>query len=189
MEMMSLSLQFSCKTFFPNRGGCFNLTPFSGLSSSSWGKASRGLSCVNASADFSRKRQHKKGKSKGSSQKGFVPKSSIGSSSKKNARVVKKGEQTLDVNVEDDKDGEVELPLEEKLVVLDNKTNEIAREFGELSLRDETLAVVESIRGDEIETLLLLMRMLMMSNYTRRKILTSEMIAVLRKQVLLLMIE
>ncbi|KAK2447829.1 starch synthase 3, chloroplastic/amyloplastic [Trifolium repens] len=150
---MSLSLQFSCKTFFPNRGGCFNLTPFSGLSSSSWGKASRGLSCVNASADFSRKRQHKKGKSKGSSQKGFVPKSSIGSSSKKNARVVKKGEQTLDVNVEDDKDGEVELPLEEKLVVLDNKTNEIAREFGELSLRDETLDVVESSRGEEIENI------------------------------------
>jgi hypothetical protein len=107
----------------------------------------------NVFVDFSRKRQHKKGKSKGSSQKGFVPKSSIGSSSKKNARVVKKGEQTLDVNVEDDKDGEVELPLEEKLVVVDNKTNEIAREFGELSLRDETLAVVESIRGDEIENI------------------------------------
>ncbi|PNY08300.1 soluble starch synthase 3 chloroplastic/amyloplastic-like [Trifolium pratense] len=149
---MSLSLQFSCKTFFPNRGGCFNLTPFSGLTPSSWGKASRGLSCVNASADFSRKRQHKKGKSKRSGPKGFVPNSSIGSSSKKNARV-KKGEQTLDINVDDDKDGEVEFPLEEKRVVLDNKTNEIAREFGELSLRDETLDVVESNRGEEIENI------------------------------------
>jgi len=100
--------------------------------------------------DFSRKRQQKKGsiaKSKGSSPKGFVPKSSIESSSKKNARV-KKGEQTLDVNVDDDKDGEVEFSLEEKHAIVD-KTNEIAREFGQTSLSEETLDVVESNRGDK----------------------------------------
>lgn len=134
---MDISLQFSYKTVFPNRTGCFYLTP------SSWCKPITRLSCVNASSDFSRKKQQKKGsvaKSKGSSPKGFVPKSSIGSSSKKNARV-KKGEQTLDVNVDDDKDREVEFSLEEK--------HAIAREFGQTSLSDETLDVIESNRSDE----------------------------------------
>lgn len=70
-----------------------------------------------------------------------MPKSSIGSSSKKNARV-KKGEQTLDVSIDDDKDGEVAIV---------DKTIEIDREFGDLSLIDETLGVVESNRGEENE--------------------------------------
>ncbi|CAI8590692.1 unnamed protein product [Vicia faba] len=153
---MEISLHFRCKMAFPNRGGCFNfnLTPFSGLPSSSWGKATRRVSCVNATSDFSRKRQQKKGsisKSKGSG-KGFVPKSSVGSSSKKNARV-KKGEQTLEVSVEDDKDGEVEFSVEEKVVIVD-KDSEIDREFGDLSLIDETLGVVESSRGEEIENII-----------------------------------
>jgi len=61
---------------------------------------------------------------------------------------VKKGEQTLDVNVDDDKDREVEFSLEEKHAIVD-KTNEIAREFGQTSLSDEALDVVESNRGEE----------------------------------------
>lgn len=61
---------------------------------------------------------------------------------------MKKGEQTLDVNVDDDKDGEVEFSLEEKHAIVD-KTNEIVREFGQTSLSDETLDVVETNRGEE----------------------------------------
>lgn len=43
-QTMDISLQFSYKTVFPNRTGCFNLTP------SSWCKPSTRLSCVNASS-------------------------------------------------------------------------------------------------------------------------------------------
>lgn len=146
-----MSLQLNYKTPF-----CFKLTPFSVLTPSSWHKASIRVSCVNASADFSRKRQQKKSsiaKPKGSNPKGFVPKSSIGSSSKKNPRVSKKGDslapvvsevleddnkQTLDVIIDDDED---EFSVEEKFVVVDDKINKIAREFGESSLIDETFDV------------------------------------------------
>nr|CAB40374.1 Starch synthase isoform SS III [Vigna unguiculata] len=147
---MEMSLQLNYKTPF-----CFKLTPFSVLTPSSWHKASIRVSCVNASADFSRKRQQKKSsiaKPKGSNPKGFVPKSSIGSSSKKNPRVSKKGDslapvvsevleddnkQTLDVIIDDDED---EFSVEENCGV-DDKINKIAREFGESSLIDETFDV------------------------------------------------
>eukprot|EP00256_Glycine_max_P023840 XP_003546152.1 starch synthase 3, chloroplastic/amyloplastic isoform X3 [Glycine max] len=152
---MEMSLQLNCKTVFPYRGGdCVSgvlprrhsVTFTSGYICSPC-KAGWGVSFFRASADFSRKRQQKKvpvARTKGTAGKGFVP-------SKKSTRV-KKGDtltsvvsevsggdkkQTVDVNVDADKEGELEFSQEEKFEAVD-RIDEIVRDVGELSLLDET---------------------------------------------------
>ncbi|XP_019439822.1 PREDICTED: starch synthase 3, chloroplastic/amyloplastic-like isoform X1 [Lupinus angustifolius] len=185
---MDFSLKFNSKSLFSHTTPCFNLNPFLLTSfphhqltlalshSSSQCKAGWGACCINASADFSRRRQQKKGSSsrpKGPASKGFVSKSSIGTSNqqkdKKNARV--KGDpltplaseisgddnkQTLEVNIDADEGGgggAVEPSHLENFEVVD-KTDEVAGELGELSLSDETLAVVaKTNQGGEIENI------------------------------------
>ncbi|KAK7245860.1 hypothetical protein RIF29_40713 [Crotalaria pallida] len=188
---MDMSLQLNCKTVFPHRGGaCFKLKPpFLGFfphhqftlptpHQSSPCKAGWDAYCVNASADFSRRRQPKKGSSarpKGAS-KGFIPKTSIETSNpqkdKKNARV--KGDsltsvvreisgdddnkQALDVNIDADEEeqegeGTDEFHQLKKFEVVD-RADEIGAEVGELSLSDESFAVVtKSNQGGEIESI------------------------------------
>lgn len=161
---MEMSLQLNCKTAFPYRGACFKLNPLPRRSVTfatgyicSPCKAGWSASFVSASADFSRRRQPKKvsvARSKGTAAKGFVPGNQ--SRSKKNARV-KKGEltpvvsevsgvdkkQTVDVNIDDDTEGEVGFSQE----VVD-RTDEIVGGLGELSLLDETVGVVGNNGGN-----------------------------------------
>lgn len=116
--------------------------------------------------DFSRKRQPKKGsiaRSKGSSSpKGFVPKSPIGGSNKKNTGV-KKGDslasivseisgeankQTLEVDIDDDDDDdddknkEVELSQDDNFEVVVSRTKEIGEEV-------ENIHVVDVLKSHE----------------------------------------
>lgn len=121
--------------------------------------------------DFSRKRQSKKGsiaRSKGSSPKGFVPKSPIGGSSKKNTGV-KKGDslasivseisgegnkQTLDVHIDDDDDNddknrEVELSQDENFEVVVSRTKEYGGEIENIHVVDE--GVVGVLKSQEEE--------------------------------------
>lgn len=87
---------------------------------------------------------------KGTAAKGFVP-------SKRNARL-KKGDsltpvvsevsggdkkQTVDVNIDDDKEEGVEFSEDERFEVID-RTDEIVGDVGELLLLDETVDVIES---------------------------------------------
>ncbi|TKY72162.1 Soluble starch synthase 3 [Spatholobus suberectus] len=155
---MEMSLQLNCKTVFPYRGGCVKLNPCRSVTFASGYlcspcKADWGAAFIRASADFSRRRQQKKvsvARPKGTAAKGFVP--SNQNRSKKNARV-KKGDsltpvfgevsggdkkQTVDVNIDADKEGEVEFSREEKFEVVD-RTDEIVGDVGELSLLDETV--------------------------------------------------
>ncbi|RDX77745.1 Soluble starch synthase 3, chloroplastic/amyloplastic, partial [Mucuna pruriens] len=165
-----MSLQLNCKTAFPYRGSCVKLNPFSGVLPRrsitfasayicSPCKAGWSSSFVRASADFSRRRQQKKvsvARPKGTAAKGFVP--SNQNKSKKNTRV-KKGDsltpvvsqvlggdkkQTVGVDIDDDKEGEVE---EERFEVVD-RTDEIDGGVEELSLLDETAGVGMSNQGD-----------------------------------------
>ncbi|XP_061336931.1 starch synthase 3, chloroplastic/amyloplastic-like isoform X2 [Gastrolobium bilobum] len=138
-------------------------------------KAGWGAYCINASADFSRSRQQKKvslarPNGPGPSSKGFNQKSPIGTSShnrnKKNARV-KRGDsltpmvseisgddnkQTLDVNIDADKEEAVEISQEGNFEVVD-RADGSAGEAGELSLLDEALSVVKSNQGGEIRNI------------------------------------
>ncbi|KAJ1428737.1 Immunoglobulin-like fold [Sesbania bispinosa] len=165
---MEMSLQLNCKTVFPQRGASLKLTPLSGFfprHHSSWCKAGWGVSSVSASAGFPRRRQQKKvsiSRPKGSSPKGFVPKSPIGTSNKNRSRKntrVKKGDslapivseisgddnkQTLDVNIDDDKEGAVEFTQAPGVV----KSN-LGEEIGSISTVDEDVDVLK-LQEEEI---------------------------------------
>ncbi|KAK8468909.1 hypothetical protein PHAVU_006G149680 [Phaseolus vulgaris] len=176
---MEMSLQLNCKTVFPYRSGCVKPNSFPGVlprRSVTFGigymcspcKAGWGASFVRASADFSRRRQQKKvsvTRPKGTAAKGFVP-------SKRNARL-KKGDsvtpvvsevsggdkkQTVDVNLDDDKEGGVEFSEDVRFEVID-RTDEIVGDVGELLLLDETVNVIEnsqpniSIIDEDVEVL------------------------------------
>ncbi|XP_047163123.1 starch synthase 3, chloroplastic/amyloplastic-like isoform X1 [Vigna umbellata] len=165
---MEMSLQLNCKAVFPYRSGCVKLNSFPGVLPRrsvtfesgfvcSPCKAGWGVSFVSASADFPRRRQQKKvavTRPKGTAAKGFVP-------SKRNARL-KKGDsltpvvsevsggdkkQTVDVNIDDDKEGGVEFSEDERFEVID-RTDEIVGDVGELLLLDETVDVIESSQAN-----------------------------------------
>ncbi|KAI4295898.1 hypothetical protein L6164_035894 [Bauhinia variegata] len=176
---MEVSLQvqrpLNCKTLFGDRGS-FKLKPFTGFfppgivtnshQSSPWrkeGKAGWGSYCINASADFSRrKKKISTARSKGRpAPKGFRPKSPIetGNLKRDQNNTGVKGDsftptsselsgdhfKAIGLKVNPDEGGEVGFSQEEKFKV--DITNETIGETSDLSLSHETLDVPDSNRG------------------------------------------
>ncbi|KAF7811169.1 starch synthase 3, chloroplastic/amyloplastic [Senna tora] len=121
--------------------------------------------CINSSADFSRKRQRKisTARPRSSSRKGFMPRSSIGTSNQKRGQkntgvkgdsytptaseISGDNKKSLDVNIDAEEEGAVIFSQEKKSEV--DITDETAGEASELALLNDKFDATEIYQGGE----------------------------------------